>query len=322
MNPSIRPQIQGPPWRFFSRRPRAEFRNNPGRPLPHRGMSFRPLLLALALAIPAAATPLDEAAALLRARKYPEARQALEAILATEPQNARATFFLAQVVIVQGHSAQALSNALILMEKAAKVAPADPEILSAYGQLSIQVAAIHISVPAALRGRDALEAALKLNPNDLAARETLYQFYRQAPWPISSKAKAAEQLEEIRRRNPDRAIVLDLNAQVAAKDYAGAFQTCDRLLAKNPDHHLALFNFGRIADITGQNLPRGLACLKRYVELAPTESGTPPGWNAWGRIGNIDEKLGDHAAARIAYEKVLQLQPGNKGAAAALAALK
>jgi tetratricopeptide (TPR) repeat protein len=292
------------------------------RPLPHRGMSFRLLLLALALAAPAAAAPLADAVALLKARKYPEARQALEAILAVEPQNARANFFLAQVVIVQGHSAQALTDALVPMEKAAKAAPADPEILAAYGQLSLQVAAIHFSVPAGLRGRDALESALKLNPHDLAARETLYQFYRQAPWPLSSKSKAAEQLEGIRRLNPDRASMLDLNAQVAAKDYAGAFQTCDRLLAKNSDHHLALFNYGRIADISGQNLARGLTCLKRYLELAPTEPEAPRAWNAWGRLGNIQVKLGDSSAARAAYEKVLQLQPGNKGAAAALAQLK
>jgi tetratricopeptide (TPR) repeat protein len=285
-------------------------------------MSFRLLLVTLALAVPASATPTDDGFALMQAKKYPEARQALQAIAEAEPQNGRAAYYLAQAIVRQGRSQQALTEALPWMEKAAKAAPGDAEILAAYGQLSLQVAAIHTSVPAALRGRDALEAALKLNPNDLAARETLYQFYRQAPWPISSKAKAAEQLDEIRRRNPDRADLMDLNAEIGAKDYAGAFQTCDRLLAKNPDHPLALFSYGRTSDISGQNLARGLACLKRYVALAPTESSAPQAWNAWGRIGNIDVKLGDAAAARIAYETVLRLQPGNKGAATALAKLK
>jgi tetratricopeptide (TPR) repeat protein len=285
-------------------------------------MFFRLLLLALVIAAPAFAAPLDDAAALLKAKKYPEARQALEAIVAAEPQNAHATYLLAQVIILQGRSSQALSEALPLMEKAAKAAPGDEAILAAYGALSIQVAALHTSVPAGLRGRDALEAALKLNPNDLAARETLYQFYRQAPWPIGSSAKAAAQLEAIRQRDPDRAGMLQINAQIAAKDFAGAFQTCDRLLSKNPDNYLALFTYGRVAGLSGQNLSRGLTCLKRYLELAPTAGNAPSLVNAWNRIGNIDEKLGDIAGARTAYQTALQLQPGNKAAASSLALLK
>jgi tetratricopeptide (TPR) repeat protein len=290
--------------------------------MPHRRMLFRFVLLTLVLATSAWAAPLDDAVALFTAKKYPEARQALQAIVTAEPQNARASYYLAQVIVRQGRGAQALTEALPWMEKAAKAAPGDPEILAAYGQLAIQIAAIHTSIPTALRGRDALDAALRLNPGDLAARETLYQFYRQAPWPIGNSSKAAAQLEEIRQRNPDRATVLVLNGQIAAKDYASAFRTCDALLAKNPDNYLALFHYGRTAALSGQNLERGLGCLQRFLVLAPAAPEAPRPAGAWSRIGNIYEKQGKPAAARAAYQTTLQLDPTNRVALTALAQLK
>jgi len=287
-----------------------------------RGMSPRPFLLVLALSARALASSTDQAFALYKDGKFADARKALEAVVATEPQNARACFCLGRCIMATERSQQGLDEAVPWLEKAAKFAPSDPEILAAYGEVCMQEAGIHISIPTALRGRDAIEAALAINPNDLVAKKTLYQFYEQAPWPIGSSSKAAIQLEAIRARDPDRAALITISTQIRVKDYAGAFKTCEGLFAKNPDSTFALIQYGRVAAISGQNLDRGLAYLKRFVALAPSAPKDPRLANAWGRIGNIYEKLGNVDGARAAYQKMLQLEPGNKSAAAALAKLK
>ena len=62
--------------------------------------------------------------------------------------------------------------------------------------------------------------------------------------------------------------------------------------------------------------------LKKCLALEPTSPAQPTHSNVLNRIGNLQEKLGHPAEARAAYESALKLDPGNKQAAAALAALR
>ena len=48
----------------------------------------------------------------------------------------------------------------------------------------------------------------------------------------------------------------------------------------------------------------------------------PRSGSIWTRIGDIDMALHQVAAAKIAYQTALQLDPGNKGAMTALARMK
>ncbi len=285
-------------------------------------MHVRFPLLAFALAATVFATPTDDAVALLKEGKLADGRAALEKITVAEPENARACFFLAQAIARSGGGAKAIDAALPWLEKAAKLAPNDAEILAAYGRVSMEFAGLHTSISAASKGRDALDAALKLNPGDLDSREVLFQYYTQAPWPIGSSSKAAVQLDEISKRDPRRGALLAIEGKIRAKDYAAAFKLCDELLAKDGNDWLALYQYGRAASIAGLNMEKGLTVLKKYLELAPTAPRAPRPANIWGRIGNIREKQGDIAAAREAYQTALKFEPNNKSAATALAALK
>ena len=184
-------------------------------------MPLRFALLALLLSVRATASPTDDAIALFKAGKYPEAQAALQVIVAHDPPDGRACSYLGQSIARRSHDAAGLDPALPWMEKATKLAPNDPEIMAAYGEIAMGVGGAHLSIGTTLKGRDAIEAALKLNPADLEARSGLYQYYSQAPWPLGNKAKAAEQLEEeIRKLNPDRAAILLVGSQTSAKDYA------------------------------------------------------------------------------------------------------
>ena len=79
---------------------------------------------------------------------------------------------------------------------------------------------------------------------------------------------------------------------------------------------------GRTASISGENLARGLACLRECLKQEPPTPASPTHSNVWQRIGNLEEKLQHPAEARTAYETALKLDPNNRQAADALGKLK
>jgi tetratricopeptide (TPR) repeat protein len=268
----------------------------------------------------AAAAPFDDAVSLFQAKNYPAARAAFEQIATAEPNNAAACHYLGLILLKRGDST-ALDDAMTWLEKAVKLEPGNATYLADFGGTSLQLANRNRSYGAATRGRDAMEKAIQLAPDNLDAREGLMQFYERAPWPLGSSAKAAAQLEEIRRRDPDRATALSVTAKANAKDYAAAFRICDTLLAQKPGDYMALYQYGRTASLSGENLERGLACLQKCLTLTPPGPASPQPTHAWHRLGVIQEKLHHRTEARAAYQNAIKLDPTNKPAADALAAL-
>jgi tetratricopeptide (TPR) repeat protein len=285
-------------------------------------MRFHLLPLFVTLAAAASAAPIDDAIALFNAKKFPDARVAFEKITAAEPANAVAASYLGQTLLRRGDP-KAADDAVPWLEKATTLDPKNPAYFFTYGVAQLQLAEKNTSLSSASKGREALEKAITLNPDYLDAREALFRYYSRAPFFAGgSSAKAATQVEEIRKRDPDRGIILSVNSKVDDKDYAGAFKILDDTIAKTPDHYLALYTYGRTVAISGLNLPLGLARLQQCLKLTPPSPAAPSHSNAWNRIGNIQEKLKQPAEARTAYETALKLDPNNKPAADALAKLK
>jgi tetratricopeptide (TPR) repeat protein len=289
----------------------------------HYAMPFRFLALIAFLAltfVARGAAELDSAIALYQARKFPDARAAFEALVATEPHNAAACYYLGMTLRRRGDD-RALDDAIVWLEKAAQLEPNNAKYLADYGGTSLQLAAKHRSVGAATRGRDAMEKSLKLEPNNIEARMGLMQFYQRAPWPLGSGSKAKAQLEAIRQIDPTRALSLEVRLKTDEKDYVTAFRICEDVLAKNPSDYNALYQYGRTASISGENLQRGLELLQRCVALPESGPSAPTHSDVWHRVGAIREKLAQPAEARAAYEAALKLSPGNRAAADALAKL-
>lgn len=277
------------------------------------------LFIALA-AVANAQSELEAAQALIAARQFPEARAALEKITATDPRNAAACHALGLVIKRRGDT-PAFEEAVKWLAKAAQLEPQNPIYLGDFGGTSLQLAGRTRSFTAATQGRDAMEKAVALKPDYLDAREGLVQFYLRAPWPIGSNGKANAHLEEIRRRDPVRAMLLDVSTKLRAEDFAGAFKACEAVLAGAPADYTALYNFGRTAAISGQQLERGLALLKKCLELTPPTPASATHSHVWNRIGNVQEKLKRPAEARAAYEMALKLDSSNQPAADSLARL-
>ena len=280
---------------------------------------FRLLFCLTAVSLTAA--PLDDAREMMKRKQYSAARAALEKIIAAEPANAAAHHELGLLLKLRGDT-PAYEEAAKWLGKAVELEPNNPIYLGDLGGTLLQLASRSTSISAATKGREAMEKAVALKPDHVEAREGLFQFYQRAPWPLGSSAKAAAQLEAIRKYDPDRATVLSVMAKANAKDYAAAFKLCEEVLARKPADYVALYQYGRTASVSGQNLQRGLEQLQKCLTLEPTSPASPTHSNVWQRIGNIQEQLHRAADARVAYETALKLDPHNKQAAEALGKLR
>ena len=128
-------------------------------------------------------------------------------------------------------------------------------------------------------------------------------------------------LEEIRKRDPFQAAALLVDQQIADKKPDEAFASIAGLLERQPENMFGLYQLGKITSITGRQLDRGEAALRRYLAHAPTGREPPLSAAHW-RLGMICEKKGDKSAARAEYEAALKLDPGFAPAQESLKNLK
>ncbi len=278
------------------------------------------LTLAFFTAATAVAGPLEEAIELYQAKKYPDAGAALQKLTTAEPKNAAAAYYYGMTLRRRGDD-KALEEAVLWLAKAVELAPANATYLADFGGSCLQLANKKSSISAANRGRDAMIKAIELAPDNLDAREGLMQFYAQAPFFVGgSMSKALVQAEEIRKRDALRGLNAVITVKVADKKYAEATALCEAHLKTSPDYYPALYQIGRLASTSGENLDRGLVVLRRCLELTPPPN-QPGHAGAHYRIGLILEKKGDKPAARAAYETALTLEPNLKAATDALAKL-
>jgi len=263
----------------------------------------------------------ETAISLFREKKYPEATVAFQKIVASEPQNAEAHFYLG-VLSEKEHD---IDQAILHLEQATQLAPDRSEYFTelggAYGG-AVKRAGLLEKLGWAKKCGTALEKAVNLDPNNLVARNGLISFYREAPtFAGGGISKAYEQAEEIRKRNPTMGAAVLGQLYLADKKFDQAFELYEMLLRENPDDYSALFAIGRAAAQTGQHIERGEETLRRCLTLTPPPG--QPGFSAvhW-RLGILAEKRGDIASARAEYEETLRIDPSFKQAADSLEGLK
>jgi Tfp pilus assembly protein PilF len=105
------------------------------------------------------------------------------------------------------------------------------------------------------------------------------------------------------------------------KQFDKAFAVLDQRLRTHPDELRTLYQVGRTAALSGQNLDRGEQALKLVLSSPTPESGPSPAGLHY-RLGMIYEKKGAKDLAREEYRTVLQLNPRHQDAQKALAGLK
>ena len=174
------------------------------------GSLRRFLILSLVAGALRADPALDAAIGLYRAQQYPAAQAALEKLAAAIPPDPAACYYLGMTLRHRGDD-QALDDAVVWLEKAVALAPANATYLGDYGGTCLQLADQHRSFTFATRGRNAMEKAIALDPANLEARSGLMQFYARAPWPLGSKEQARTQADAIAQRDAARGVRAYLN---------------------------------------------------------------------------------------------------------------
>jgi tetratricopeptide (TPR) repeat protein len=256
---------------------------------------------------------------------------------------------------------QRYAAAIPLLEKCVAAQPANSKFHQWLGRaLALQGVqnGISSSVLSIGKVKTELEKAISLDPNNLQARNDLAIFYRALPGIFGgSNAKAAEQVAIIRRSDPALAAQIEgdflagdkkydaalasynesarlnpsnpvIHARISLihqekKDWEKAFAALDRGLGIDPNHPFLLYQLGRTAALSGQQLERGEKCLHTYLAMPVREELENPSFSAAHyRLGCILEKKGNPAAARAEYETALSLDAKMKPAREALAKLK
>ncbi|HUR58138.1 MAG TPA: tetratricopeptide repeat protein [Opitutaceae bacterium] len=293
-------------------------------------MTFRLLFCAggwSALSLAAAtvdATRLEAARALYLERgKSAEAQKAFEAIAAEDPKNASAQLHLGLLALRRDDAEKAKPY----VEQALQLAPNDAEMHRVMGDIygrQAQKASIFSQPGLAKKCLAEYERAVALDPRNIDAHASLFEFYRRAPGIMGGgEDKALATAATIKRLDPTRGRIAFATFYVEDKKYDQAFAQFEEVLRTTPEDYAALYQIGRIAAVSGQQLDRGLASLRRCLALpVPAGLNTPGHAAAQWRIGNILEKKGDTAGARAAYNAALKLDPNFTAATEALKKLK
>jgi tetratricopeptide (TPR) repeat protein len=210
------------------------------------------------------------------------------------------------------------------LEKAVALAPGSSRYVrtlgDAYGAAA-QKAGLLSKMSWAKKCKAAYDKAVELDPKDLNARWCVMEFSRQAPGFLGGGMEAAyAQAAEIKKIDPSRGRAAYTTLYVSEKKYAEAFALYDEMLKDSPEDLSTLFQIGKLADTTGQELDRGLSVLKKCLTLPqPVDARgyAPIHW----RMGNILLKKNDPGAARVAYQAALDADPKFTAAADSLAKL-
>ncbi len=208
----------------------------------------------------------------------------------------------------------------------------------------------------AKNARTHFEEAVRLAPADLDARDAWIGYLTNAPAIAGgSREKAEAQIAEFMKISPEqghvlrgrmhfnesewpeaeaaysRAIEVDPeNAEVhynlgfsrqQQENYSGAAAAFEKALAIDPGFSAALYQIGRSAAFSGENLERAVEALQAYL-ARPVSRGEPGHEHAHWRLGMVYEQRGETELAANAYRSALTIDPSHKEAKKALAKLE
>ena len=322
----------------------------------------------VAATVQAQSAQLEAGIAALQANKLADARSALIPYAKANPKDAKGLAYVGRLLIIEGENLTGPANekaAVKKYEEAAdwleKAVDLDDKnglyhrwLGDAYG-LQAQRAGKLRQAMLATKVKNEYEAAVRLDPKDIDAREAIIEFYLQAPGFMGGSTEKAEneareiikldrlrghyemsnvlhrqkkfdaamnQLKIAEREFPD-SIMPALRVgyySIQLQKYDDGFAQFDKVLKKWPDSRMATFQIGRTAALSGQQLERGEQALRSYL-AGPTPEptkGEPAFASAHYRLGMILEKKGSIPAARAEYQEALRLNPQLKDAKTAL----
>jgi tetratricopeptide (TPR) repeat protein len=297
----------------------------------------------------AAGQKVDQARQLFEAGKYDEASKLLLKVPEGKTDYAAARYYLGRIAFNEKKLDEAQEYFEEAIDANDQVADYHNWLGNAYGSIA-QNANMMRQGMLAPKMKGAWERAVALEPTMLEPRQSLIQYYLQAPGFMGgSVEKARETALAIKKINlaeghrqlgnvyqyqkkfaeAEKEFVAMAKADasyksalsnyyVNQKKFSEAFRIFDEELKVNPYDHLAGYQIGRLAALSGHQTDRGEALLKKYLTYSP-QPNEPSHAGAHMRLGQIHEKRGNKAEAKKCFETALRLDATLKEAKEGLA---
>ena len=203
-------------------------------------------LVAGVMGVASATWGADDAATLVEQGHWRRARAAIEAALASKPDDAAARALHAEVLQAFDENEAAMKEAEKAVALAPQSADAHYRLAEVVGDMA-QNAGPFKGLGLAKRFRKEAEAAIALDPNHVDARLGLMVFYLKAPGIAGGDKKAARRMvEEVEKLSPERAWQARSRFAAETKDTAAIPGIYRDAVARNPgsyDARVALANW-------------------------------------------------------------------------------
>ncbi len=244
-----------------------------------------------------------EATRLLDARRYDEAKSALEAIVAADQSNGDACFLLGRLLAEQFREYDGAEENL---EKAVGLAPNNAEYHFTLGRIygvQAQRASIFSKLSYAGKVKNEFLRAVELAPENVSYRTGLINYYLMAPGIAGgSVSKAKEHAAELLTRNAYAGRVA--MGQIAAyeKDYVAAEREYLAAIQADPSKSSA-YNLLGYLYLTLQRPDDAIAQFTQYAKRFPQDA------NSYDSLADGYTAKGDIDAALTNYLKALTMNP-------------
>lgn len=243
-------------------------------------------------------------------RRYAEAREMFGELARERPHDPEIDFYLGRLALWFDDEPAALAH----LERAAKTAPQEARIQNALGDaygLAAQNAPLLAKLGWARKCRAAYERAIELDPKNHAFRWSLLGYYCVAPRLAGGGLEKAHlQAEAIAQLDAMNGRIARATLAIAEERFPAAFAQFEAVLQETPDDFVALYHIGRCAALSGREIERGLAALRRCLTLrAPEGEAMPTQACVHHRLGNLLERKGDAAGARSHYAEARRVHP-------------
>jgi tetratricopeptide (TPR) repeat protein len=275
--------------------------------------AIRTLLFAL-LAIHATAgepsSAFNAALELYHSRRYSDARALFARCVVDPSESIDRDFYLGRLALWFDDR----DAALRYLERGAAQAPQDARFQNALGDaygMMAQTAELWAKLGWAQKSLHAYQHAVQLQPQSVAYRWSLLGYYLVAPGIAGgSRNKAVDQAGEIKQRDATEGRIAFATIDLSDKNVRAAFALFDEVLRDSPDDFLALYQIGRCAALSGEQLDRGRVALQHCLRLpAPTGDTMPTLACVHYRLANILEQQGNIVSAQAEYAAATAAHP-------------
>ena len=295
--------------------------------MPRPGLTFRIIVLScLGLVGPAVGSPERNrgepwvaAVAHYERGEYGAARTLFRRLDSLGSDDPELDFYLGRLALWFDDGPEALER----LGRAVRLLPESARLQNAWGDacgLAAQNSNLLAKPVWARRCLEGYRRAVALEPENPNWHWSLLGFHCIAPRLVGGGMDRARTVAwELRRLDPTEGRIAHATLCLAEGRPAEAFAEFDPVLKDNPDDFLALYHVGRCAALSGQQVDRGIAALRRCLQLEPPRGeGRPLPAAVHHRLGELLARLGDHPAAAAAKAEALRLQPDFRPAKVAL----